>query len=69
MGARELSLPFAGRVTQAVIRGRARGCARAGNALSRGSRYSGVNGFVHPAQPGAGSDRPPAASGRTAFTL
>ena len=62
--------PFAGRVTQAVS---SWSCARLwsqlGNALASGSRYAGVNGFVHPAQPGAGSDRPPAASGRTAFSL
>ena len=48
-------------------------CARlwsqVGNALSLGSRYARVNGFDHPAQPGAGSDRPPAASGRTAIAL
>ena len=69
MGARELTPAFAGRVTQAVIRGRARGCVRAGNAPSCGSRYAEVNAFIHQAQPGAGSDRPPAASGRTASTL
>ena len=40
-----------------------------GYALSWGSRYAGINAFVHHAQPSAGSDRPPAASGRTAFTL
>ena len=70
MGAREFTPAFAGRVTQAVS---SWSCARlwsqVGKALASGSRYAGVNAFVHPAQPGAGSDRPPAASGRTAFAL
>ena len=70
IGARELTPAFAGRVTQAVG---SWWCGRlwsqVGNALLRGSRYAGVNAFVHQAQPGAGSDRPPAASGRTANSL
>ena len=42
---------------------------RVGNAFSSSSRYADAHAFVHQAQPGAGSDRPPAASGRTAFSL
>lgn len=33
------------------------------------TRYAGVTAFVHHAQPNAGSDRSPAASGRTAIAL
>ena len=70
IGTREFTPPFASRVTQAVNSwscGRRRSQVR--NALSSGSRYAAGNGFVHQAQPGAGADRPPEASARTAFAL